>query len=82
MSIVYRLAPEMARDAASFALVFFQQRRQPRNDLRLPQPEIVLLAGIALKVVKLTGGFTKLSIGTVDTRIIGVFNRVLDAVPS
>jgi len=46
-----------ARDTASFALVLFQQRRQPRHDLQLPQPEVVLLAGIILEIVKLTGGF-------------------------
>ena len=36
----------MALDSASFALVLFQQRRQPPSGLRLPQPEVFLFAGI------------------------------------
>ena len=38
----------MALDAASFALVVFQQRRQPPSGLQLSQPGIVLLAGIVI----------------------------------
>ena len=36
----------MTRDAASFALALFQQRRQPPSGLQHSQPEIVPLAGI------------------------------------
>jgi len=39
----------MTRDAASFALVLFQQRRQPPSGLQHSQPEIVPLAGIVTR---------------------------------
>jgi len=39
----------MTRDAASFALALFRQRRQPPSGLQLSQPEIVLLAGIVTR---------------------------------
>lgn len=52
----------MARDAASFALALFQQRRQPPSGLRLLQPEVVLLTWIVLEVVKLIGSFTEFGI--------------------
>src|SRR5437016_5513638 len=46
--------------AAALALVFFQQRRQPRHDLRMLQPHVVGLGGILFEVVQLalrTTGF-------------------------